>query len=105
MSDSDVQSCPVCGKVVLPLSTLTQHVEECLLIAEMKRETRSKAAPQSKGDSTKSSYFTIMKSSSKLESKNTQKSPTNSQKRLVSTLAGKSANTSPPGKKAKNRTE
>lgn len=101
MSDSDVQSCPVCGKVVLPLSTLTQHVEECLVISEMKRETRSKSAPQNKGDLTKSSFFNLMKSSSMKESKTAQKSPTNGQKRLVSTLAGKSTDISPPGKKAK----
>lgn len=96
MAESEVQNCPVCGKTVLPLSTLAQHVEECLAISEIKRETRAKTSKQTKGDTKKSSFF----SSKKVDSKTTQKSPTNSQKRVVSFLAGKS-DTSPPGKKAK----
>lgn len=98
MEESEIQKCPVCGKTVLPLSTLTQHVEECLLRSETRKETRAKTN-RCDGDSPKS-FFSLMRSSSKTDSNRTLKSPQNDQKRTASCLAGKS-DTSPPGKKPK----
>lgn len=110
MSQSSFAECPICAKS-FPISTITQHVEDCLTASETsgkdpgENTTKSaQMATQKKTDARKSSFFSPAKKPRDLEAncqaKTTEKFSPKLQKRDSSTLAGKT-DTSPPGKRTK----
>ncbi|XP_031555770.1 ATPase WRNIP1-like [Actinia tenebrosa] len=110
MSQSSVAECPICAKSY-PMSSINQHVEDCLTTSETSgKDPRENATistqieTQKKADVRKSSFFSPGKKSKDLETnsqaKTIEKCSPKLQKRDLSNMAGKS-DTSPPGKRTK----
>jgi hypothetical protein len=88
------------------MSTISQHVEECLTETSGRgsHENASKSPQmtiQKNTDLRKSSFFSSGKSLKDLEGKASEKTSPKQQKRDLSTLAGKSETSPPPGKRTK----